>query len=197
MTSLLYTGERRLIIVETPYPHGNVIVEIFASGVCGTDLKTYLHGHPMFKPPTVLGHEGYGRIAEIKDGLQGFRVGDLVAVAPYIECGVCSNCTAGIPELCTHKTCVSSGYFTEYVSINHAHAERALFKIPADSVEYTLVEPLACVLNGIEKAGVHDNVLVVGGGIMGALFAVTLKNLGKDVMVLEISDWRISFLQSR
>ncbi|MEW5817032.1 MAG: alcohol dehydrogenase catalytic domain-containing protein [Spirochaetota bacterium] len=182
---------------ESPYPSGDVIVEILACGVCGTDLKTYRFGHPMFQPPTILGHEAYGKVVEMKISIPGINLGDLVAIAPYVECGSCWRCLIGIPELCQNKTVISSGCFAQYVAMGELHAQKALFKVQSDAPQYVLVEPLACVLNGIEKLRDVGDVLIVGGGIMGTLFALTLRELGSQVQVVEISDWRKHFLKSR
>lgn len=197
MKALMYLGPEKLELQEVPKATGDIVIRVIASGVCGTDLKTFLHGHPMFKPPTVLGHECYGEIVELNKELPGLKVGDIVAVAPYLECGECDLCRAGVPELCKDKTFVETGCFSEYISMSVEHALKALFPIDSPSDVYTLVEPLACVLNGVEKLGAKTgNTLIVGGGPMGTLFALTMKAMGKETTVIETSDWRLEFLKN-
>lgn len=197
MKALMYLGPGILEQQEIPKATGDIVIRVIASGVCGTDLKTFLHGHPMFKPPTVLGHECYGEIVELNKELPGYKVGDLVAVAPYLECGKCDLCDAGVPELCKDKTFVETGCFSEYIAMSVKHGSKALFPIEEASDIFTLVEPLACVLNGVEKLdGRTGNTLIVGGGPMGTLFALTLKAMGKTTVVVETSEWRQSFLQN-
>ncbi|MBA7563771.1 D-altritol 5-dehydrogenase [subsurface metagenome] len=195
MKSLIYQGPRKLAVKENPFPDQPVVVEMLASGVCGTDLKTFLHGHPMFTPPTILGHEGYGKVVKTTAKIPGIEIGSTVVIAPYMECGKCSRCVSGIPELCTEKTHAQSGYFTEYISMSEKHAGMALFNIDNDNNVYTLVEPLACVFNGIEKLGKIENTLIVGGGIMGALFAGAFKKNGTKTKIIEVSEWKTTYLK--
>ena len=197
MKALMYLGPGSLELKDVPKASGDVVLRVIASGVCGTDLKTYLHGHPMFRPPTIPGHECYGEIVELNDVLPGFAVGDLVAVAPYVECGKCQLCLNGVPELCENKTFMETGCFSEYVSMSIEHAARSLCHLDEPSDVYTLIEPLACVLNGIEKlGGSTGRVLIAGGGPMGALFAMTINAMGKEAVVAETSDWRLDFLNN-
>ena len=60
MKALVYVGEKQLELQNIPEPEGEFLVRVLGCAICGTDLKTYLHGHPYFKPPTILGHEFYG-----------------------------------------------------------------------------------------------------------------------------------------
>jgi len=87
LKALIYSGPGQLNIQEIPAPQGKTIVEVGYAGICGTDVKTFLKGHPMFKPPTVLGHECIGRIARTDAPERDLAEGMLVAVAPYAECG--------------------------------------------------------------------------------------------------------------
>ena len=191
MKSLMYLGPGKLELVEEPIPEGDIIIRVLYSGICGTDLKTYLHGHHFFKPPVILGHECIGEITAVNVEGTDFKQGDLVSVAPYIECGVCDACRRGVPALCKHKTYVETGCFCEYISVGLDHARKALFKIAKSDPVYTLVEPLACVLNGMSKLKeTGEEYLVVGGGPMGTLFAKALTSRGKRVTVIEPGAWR-------
>ena len=151
MKSLMYLGPGKLELIEEQAPVGDVVIKVIYSGICGTDLKTYLHGHHMFKPPVILGHECIGEITEINVGNSNFKTGDLVAVAPYIECNKCDNCKRGIPALCKNKTFLKTGCFCEFIDVDIEQADKVLFKISSSEPVYTLVEPLACVLNGMSK----------------------------------------------
>jgi L-iditol 2-dehydrogenase len=197
MKALVYLGPKELELQDMEIPKDDVVIKVKESGICGTDLKTFLKGHPMFKPPVILGHECYGEVVGMTSDIPGITLGDLVAVAPYIECGKCEMCKRGVPELCKNKTYVETGCFAEYISMSREHARKALKKIPSDRSVFTLIEPLACVLNGFEKIGHCSNMLVVGGGPMGALFAITAQDKGINVSVVETSDWRRKYLQSQ
>jgi len=191
MKSLMYLGPGKLEFIEEQIPEGDIIIKVLYSGICGTDLKTYLHGHHAFKPPVILGHECIGEITEINAKGTGLQPGDLVAVAPYIECGECDNCKRGVSALCIDKTFLETGCFCEYIAVDKDQAEKVLFRISSSDPVYTLVEPLACVLNGMSKLKkMGQGYLIVGGGPMGALFSMALSSLGKKVSVIEPGAWR-------
>ena len=65
MKSLMYLGPGKLELIEEQIPVEDIVIKVIYSGICGTDLKTYLHGHHMFQPPVILGHECIGEITEI------------------------------------------------------------------------------------------------------------------------------------
>ncbi|MFC2082948.1 alcohol dehydrogenase catalytic domain-containing protein [Candidatus Bipolaricaulota bacterium] len=178
---------------------GEVVVRTRAVGLCGTDLKAYLRGHPYFKPPCVLGHEFTGTVVEIGEGIETFKLGDPVVAAPYIECGKCVHCLKGLGELCRHKAFIE-GALQEYILIPRAIVERGTFHL-SDHIGFaagTLAEPLACAMNGVEKAAVgkDETVLVIGGGPMGGLLAMLAKSISPQILVAEISPARLIALQS-
>ncbi len=200
MKALMYTGIEQLEIQDIPEPADDFVVKVSGCGVCGTDLKTYIKGHPFFKPPTILGHEFYGMVHKAPKDC-GFDVGDMVVVAPYNECGECDICLKSAGQLCRNKSFVKSGAFCEYIGISTDYINKGVFRIERDDDVYTLVEPLACVLNGIEHLHITSlsKVLVVGSGPMGVLFTLLFKSKGIQVTVIEpmnkrrelISEWGI------
>lgn len=175
MKALMYLGEKKLAMQTVPDPEGEFIVRVHGCDICGTDLKTWLHGHPNFKPPCILGHEFIGTVERTMPD-SGFSVGDAVVVAPYGECGECDLCKRGAGELCKHKHNVSSGAFCELVSVPPEFVKTGVIKLDFLDDAYTLVEPLACVLTAMDKMHItpNSNVLIAGGGPMGMLFALML-----------------------
>lgn len=200
MKALMYNGIGQMDIEHIPEPDGEFIVKVGGCGICGTDLKTFLKGHHFFTPPTILGHEFYGVVTKAPQG-HDFKVGDLVVVAPYYECGQCDHCRRGVPQLCQHKKYVD-GAFCEYVSVPVDYP-KGIYRIPVERIGrdmvdvFTLVEPLACVLNGTEHLDIRDTsrVLVVGGGPMGILFALFYQQQNVPVTVVEPNDERRGKLQ--
>ena len=187
---------------QVPVPQagpGELVIKTQAVGLCGTDLKAFLRGHPYFKPPCVLGHEFAGIIAEVGEGVEALAVGEAVVAAPYVECGRCDLCLRGFGELCKQKAFVT-GALQEYIRIPREIVKAATYRLPegVDFVVGSLAEPLACVVNGIEKAPIesHDSVLVVGGGPMGALLAQMAHSITLRVAVSEIAPARISALRN-
>jgi L-iditol 2-dehydrogenase len=178
---------------------GEVLIRTRAVGLCGTDLKAYVRGHPYFAPPCVLGHEFAGSVAEVGGGVDAVNIGDAVVVLPYLECGVCASCCAGLGELCQHKAFVS-GALQEYILLPPEIVRRGMFRLPegVDFVTGSLAEPLACVINGIERSSIGPNhsILIVGGGPMGALLAMVARSRTPHVLVSEIVHARVEALAS-
>jgi L-iditol 2-dehydrogenase len=189
--------EVRRAPIPAPGP-GAARLRVSAVGLCGTDVKAFRRGHPYFKPPCVLGHEVVGVIDAVGEGVRVPTVGDRVVCAPYAECGGCAACLRGVGELCEHKAFVA-GALQDYIILPAEILAHGTFPIASgisDEVA-TLAEPLACAMNGIERAGVHpgDRVLVVGGGPMGALLAVVARTLTPHVLVSEVSPARGAHLR--
>lgn len=188
MKALMYIGDQQMEVREIPKPDAPFLVKVLGCTVCGTDLKTWKQGHPYFKPPTILGHEFYGQVEKAPEET-GYRPGDYVVVAPYGECGECEMCTSGVPELCENKDYVTTGAFCETVEVPLSFVARGVFKLDGPDCVYALTEPLACVLTAIGQLqiGPSDHVLIVGGGPMGTLAAMTLLESGVSVCVGEIN----------
>lgn len=174
----------------------DAIIKVKACGLCGTDVKTYRRGHPMFKPPVILGHEFSGEIVDIGANINNCSIGDRVVVAPYVPCGSCAMCRLGEFELCESKIKIG-GAFTQYVKVNREVVEKGMFIIP-DNLEFTqatLVEPLACCLNALDDFNLHsgDTVLIVGAGPMGLINLETVKSSGAaKILVAEMHEERLS-----
>ena len=185
---------------ERPSPGpGELVLRVRAVGLCGTDLKAYLRGHPYFPPPCVLGHEFTGTVVGVGSEVEDFRIGEDVVAAPYVECGACERCLRGLGELCQNKAFVD-GALQEFVRLPRDVVEKGTFRLPAgvDFVVGSLAEPLACVMNGIERAAVRpsDQVLVVGGGPMGVLLATVARSITPDVVVSEPAPARRDAVQA-
>jgi len=191
MKALVYTGIKQLELKDVPEPSSDFIVKVLGCGICGTDLKTYQKGHHLFSPPAILGHEFYGLVEKAPIGC-GYLAGDKVVVAPYAECGFCDVCIRGAGSLCANKHYVEGGAFCEKVGIASDYIEQGVFHIKELDDVYTLVEPLACVLNGFEQLDLKptSRALVVGAGPMGALFALLFGAKGIPVAVVEPSAQR-------
>src|SRR5579883_2857073 len=104
--ALLY-GPRDIRVEEVPAESpgpGELLLDITAVGICGSDLHTYLHGEiggVAAESPLILGHEAAGRVAALGAGTEGrFHVGQAVAIDPGLPCGECERCLDGQPNLC-------------------------------------------------------------------------------------------------
>jgi threonine dehydrogenase-like Zn-dependent dehydrogenase len=192
MRAAVFLGEGRLAIGDHPEPRieaaDDVLIEVEACGVCGSDLQilNVPPGHPS-TPPVVLGHELVGRVAAVGGAVRGIAIGDRVVVDPDPKCGSCVSCRAGRPASCT-------GIVALGVHRDGALAERVV--APAASVYHisedvpgpiaALVEPLACVINGTNRAALRpgEAALVFGAGAIGCLFTAVLKASGASPLVV-------------
>lgn len=169
--------------VARPSPgSGEVLIEVKACGICGTDVHV-LHDEFPYWPPVILGHEFSGQIVETGPETVLFRVGDRVVGEPHTQaCGHCFLCRTGNIQICRMKRSPGwgiDGAFTRYLKM----PERLLHRIP-DHVSYdeaAVVEPAAnAVHDVIERAKVEagDFVVVVGPGPIGLLAAMTARAAG-------------------
>jgi alcohol dehydrogenase len=187
MKALVYTRPNEVTYRDEPEPElaaGEVLIDIDAVGICGSDMHAY-HGHdPRRNPPLILGHELCGTI------VAGPGTGQRVTVNPLITCGRCDYCVAGRNNLCSDRTMIGMtrpGGFAEKMSIPAA----SLIAIPQDmtAVEAALTEPAATALHAIDRATralmrplPEARTLVIGGGAVGLLAALLLKAYGcRDV----------------
>ena len=187
MQALVYTQPRELQLQERPHPaltDGEVVLQIEAVGICGSDMHAW-HGHdPRRKPGLVLGHEFVGRITET--AAPGFEAGTRWTGNPLITCGVCEYCVQGRNNLCANRTMVGMtrpGAYAQYMSLPAA----SLVAIPQDMPARTaaLTEPAATAWHAINLSmraltrPLHEcRVLVIGGGAIGMLAALMVQRLG-------------------
>jgi len=195
MRAAVYEGEGRLVVKDIPEPEpadDEVLVEVEACGICGSDVQiiNVPPGHPS-TPPVVIGHEFVGRIRAVGAGVRDIALGSRVVVDPDPKCGACDACRAGRPANC--RNIVALGVYR-----NGALAE--LVTAPANSVYpidesvpatmAALVEPLACVVNGTNRAAIRpgETAVVFGAGAIGCLFVAVFKASGAArVVVVEPS----------
>jgi L-iditol 2-dehydrogenase len=156
---------------------GEVKIRVKACSTCGTDVKIFNYGHQHIDPPRVMGHEIAGEVVEVGEGVEGWAPGDRVQVIAAVPCGQCDECRRGRMTICPNQTSVGYHYeggFAEYLVVpRQVLAVDGLNRIPegVGFDEASVAEPLACVLNGQELAGVGagDDVVVIGSGPIGCL----------------------------
>jgi L-iditol 2-dehydrogenase len=182
-------------------PPAGVVVKVLASQVCATDLHMWQRGHPALRCPRILGHEIGGILEEVSHELDGFKRGDKVQVYPGISCGTCRFCLQGRENLCPSIRIMGfsiDGGFSQYLSLSEpALRQGCLNPVPLDLplAEAAMAEPLACCLNGLDKAAITpgETILILGAGPLGCLFAMVAKHQGAgSVILLEKESTRIS-----
>lgn len=181
---LIEPGRLELREVSPPHPGaGAILLEIKCALSCGTDLKTFRRGHPVWKLPAPFGHEFSGVVAEVGEGVERFRPGDAIMAAPTAPCGACFYCDRGQENLCPQSMdLMVMGAYADYLLLPAHVVARNTFVKPASLPfeEAALLEPLACVVHAHEMARPEkpETVLIVGAGPFGLMHMLTLKAAG-------------------
>ena len=170
--ALLYgPGDLRVEEVSKPEPGpGDVLVQIEVALTDGTDLKTYRRGHPLLarETPARFGHE-----------LCGIVDGRRVVAANSAPCGECAGCVRG--GQCERLEFLSGAY-ADWLVVPARIAEVNLHGVPAGVAPEVaaMVEPLACCLRGVERAGVQagDRVAILGAGPIGLMLSACVADAG-------------------
>lgn len=175
-------------IPEAPLQPGEVRIAIHAALTCGTDLKVYKRGYHarMIVPPAVFGHELAGVIVEVGEQVQDWRVGERVVVANSAPCDVCAFCQVNQQNLCDDLLFLNGAY-AESIVVPARLVQKNLLRLRPDTrfPDAALVEPLACVVQGVEETRLQpgEHVLVLGAGPIGLMFLVLARGLGCPVTV--------------
>jgi len=178
MTAAVLYGKEDVQIETVDVPEigrGDVLVRVRAALTCGTDVKVFRRGYHarMIVPPALFGHELGGDIVAMGRDVRGFKMGQRVVAANSAPCGVCFYCQHNQENLC-EDLLFNNGAYAEYIRIPERIVRRNMYEVP-EHVSYqdaALVEPLACVLRGLEESGVRpgDTVAVIGLGPIGMMF---------------------------
>jgi L-iditol 2-dehydrogenase len=167
---------------------GEVRIRIEAALTCGTDLKVFKRGYhaKMIVPPAVFGHELAGVISEIAPDVHLWKIGDRVVAANSAPCGECFFCKNSQENLCEDLLFLNGAY-AESIVVPARLVQKNLLRLKpeTDFCDAALTEPLACVLQGVEdlKLRAGQNVLILGAGPIGLMFAALAKKLGCEVTV--------------
>ncbi|MFL5778272.1 MAG: alcohol dehydrogenase catalytic domain-containing protein [Chloroflexota bacterium] len=165
------------------------ILRVEACGICGTDVQILgvPPGHPA-TPGTVMGHEFVGRVVEAGPSAvaAGIGLGHRVVVDPDPKCGTCGPCRSGRPANCENLRAL--GIFRDGALAARVKAPGSAVYPISDDVPAelgALVEPLACVVNGTNRAALRpgESVVVFGAGAIGCLFTAVLKAAGASPLV--------------
>lgn len=191
MQVLKYIEPRRVELADIPCPTigaGEILVRLHACGVCATDVKTFMRGHPHISPGAVLGHEMTGVIAESQ--VAGWQVGERVVVAPYVPCEKCLYCARGQYTLCENlfEVYAEPGGFSQYLRVPSRIVQKGLLRLPPeiDFAVGSLVEPIACSYHGLEALDLKqgESFLIIGDGPMGLMQAILAREFGATPVIL-------------
>jgi threonine dehydrogenase-like Zn-dependent dehydrogenase len=184
--ALVFRGPWDIAVEERPDPvagPGDVLLDVVATGICGSDLHGFTGENGRRFPGQVMGHETVGRVVAGSPQAGGVPPGTLVTVHPVLACGTCPACQAGLDYRCAKRRIIGvdptiSSAFADRMSVPAAN----VVPLPADMpVEYgALVEPLAVGHHAVVRGqvGPDDLVLVVGGGPIGQACALAARRDG-------------------
>jgi L-iditol 2-dehydrogenase len=184
---------------------GEVRIRIEAALTCGTDLKVFKRGYHarMIVPPAVFGHELAGTISEVaparvatqsrdvsqaahKETAREWRIGDRVVVANSAPCGTCFHCGHDQENLCENLLFLNGAY-AQSIIVPQRLVQKNLLLLKSETsfADAALVEPLACVVQGLGDLQLcaNDRVLVLGAGPIGLMFVVLAGKMGCAVTV--------------
>jgi L-iditol 2-dehydrogenase len=191
MRAAILHGKRDVRIENVPVPKpgpGEVLIRTKAALTCGTDAKVYRRGYHarMIVPPAPFGHEVAGVIEEIGPWVDGWEVGAAVVPANSAPCGDCVPCRRGRPSLCDDLL-FWNGAYAELACLPARIVSKNLLRV--DGVPFhkaAMVEPLACVVRGVDAVDLQsgDAVAVIGTGPIGLMFMHLAKQRGAHVIAV-------------
>lgn len=203
MKSIVFKGKNIIGVEEREKPEiskaNDVIIKISLTGICGTDLRIFT-GNFNGDKGVILGHEAIGWVESIGSSVTTVKPGDRVLIDPTLFDGTCYYCKKGFHNLCDNKAKTETGVdkdgtFAEYIVM----PEEFVYLLPDNISDEraVLIEPLACVLNNMDAASLKfdDNVVVLGGGPIGTIFAMLSEKYALSTIIVEKRSERINFLK--
>jgi threonine dehydrogenase-like Zn-dependent dehydrogenase len=197
MTAAYLPGSSTVEMRKVPVPapaHGEVLLRVKASTICGSDIRCIYHEHlgkgPEGYQGVIAGHEPSGQIVATGEGCRRFKTGDRVIVYHISGCGVCNDCRRGYMISCTSEKYRRAygwqrdGGMAEYMIAE----EKDLIALP-DELSFADGAQVACgfgtVYEGLEKIGINGNhaVLITGLGPVGLAAAALCRKLGANKII--------------
>ncbi|MGB0124129.1 MAG: galactitol-1-phosphate 5-dehydrogenase [Silvibacterium sp.] len=203
MRSLLLSEYNHLEVVDLPVPSiapNEVLVQVEACGICGSDVHGYDGSSGRRTPPIVMGHEAAGTVAATGAEVKGFSQGDRVTFDSTVYCGTCEYCARGEINLCDTRQVVGvscadyrrSGAFAEFVVV----PQHILYRLPEkiSFAEAAMLEAVSVALHAVRISPVKggETALVIGAGMIGLLTLQAAKAAGcSRVLIADIDETRL------
>jgi D-arabinitol dehydrogenase (NADP+) len=167
--------ETQEVPIPQPAPDG-LLVRVMASGICGTDVHIF-KGEYLGSYPVIPGHEFAGTIEKVGDLVTRFTPGERVAIEPNLPCNNCVNCLNNRQNFCLNWQAVGvtiPGGMAQFVCVPES-AAFDIEELPFDQAAF--MEPLSCVLHGLERLdlGMAARVALIGAGPIGLLLLQGLR----------------------
>ena len=203
MKVCVLTGKQQLEWVEREIPQpaaGELQIRLEYVGVCGSDLHFYQEGRLAnweLDGPLALGHEPGGIVTAVGEGVQGFEIGDKVALEPAVPCGKCKDCREGHYNLCRNVKMLAIPGERDGVNAEYCvHDASMCYKLPdqMSTLEGALLEPLAVGFHATELADarIGESAIILGSGCIGLCTLMCLKARGvSEIYVADVMDKRL------
>ena len=193
-------AEKGLWMEEVDVPKigiNDVLVKIKKTAICGTDLHIYKWdewAQNTIKPGMIIGHEYVGEVAEIGEGVTGFKIGDRVTGEGHIACGHCRNCRRGRKHVCENTVGIGvniDGIFAEYAAIPASNLMKMSDQI--DDELLAIMDPFGNATHtALSFSVIGEDVLVTGAGLIGSMAVAIAKFAGaRYVVATETNPYRI------
>ncbi len=195
MRSVLVTSPYHYEIVESEIPtslaENEVLIQLKAVGVCGSDIHIFHGKNAMAHYPVVLGHENAGVVVQCGSNVTNCKPGDRVVIEQTCYCGECYPCSIGHSNVCENlrvRGCTIDGGFREYMTCQ----KESIYHLPDEVsfVEGAMVEPFTIAAQSVETAQVRadDTVLILGVGTIGSTVLQTCLQIGARVLVADVDE---------
>lgn len=184
-------GEIAIEEVADPTPGDNdVVVEVAAVGICGTDLHIF-EGEFAPKLPIVPGHEMSGTVVAVGRSVTEIKIGDAVAIDPSLHCGECFYCRRARGNLCENWNALGVTYPGAAAQFLLS-PKKNIHKLPknVDLKSAALIEPLSCAVRGFDQLPRNpgSHYLIYGSGTMGLMMAEMAKvNGAASVSIVDLN----------
>jgi L-iditol 2-dehydrogenase len=203
MKALLLAEYNKFELADLPRPipgPEEVLVQVTACGICGSDVHGYDGSSGRRIPPIVMGHEAAGIVAETGSGVSEFKKGDRVTFDSTVYCGNCDYCQSGQMNLCDFRQVVGvscgdyrrAGAFAEYVVV----PQRILYRLP-DALSFpeaAMLEAVSVALHAVRLSEMRggETALVIGAGMIGLLTLQAARAAGASrVLITDLDATRL------
>jgi threonine dehydrogenase-like Zn-dependent dehydrogenase len=196
MRGVLLPGDRRVVLTDAPDPrpgHGQVVLAMKASTICGSDLRAIYREHlgtgPEAYQDVIAGHEPCGEVVEVGPGVKRLRRGDRVVVYHIAGCGLCDDCRAGYFISCTSPERAAYGWQRDGGHADYLLADEITCIPLPDELSFVDGACIACGFGTAYEAlarlaiSGRDAVLVTGLGPVGIAAGLLAKGLGARLVI--------------
>ncbi len=204
MKALLLEEYKKLTVTDMPEPEvgeHDVLVQIKACGICGSDIHGFDGSSGRRIPPLIMGHEASGLVANTGSAVTKAKKGDRITFDSMVSCGLCSFCKRGQMNLCDNRRVLGvscedyrqHGCFAEYAVV----PEHIIYPMP-DNLAFehaAMIEPVSVAVHAVKRTPITegDTAVVVGAGMIGLLVVQALKAAGcGKIIAVDLAEEKLS-----